>query len=123
VSFGIIVKDAILNLIFRGVAYPYVSADQVSLHTANPGDTGTNELVGGSYARQQVAWTPSSGAQVAMTADHDFNGLPPSTVSHFGLWTRFGQFVGSGAFPVPLTVLSGESVRLPAGTTFSLVDV
>jgi len=123
VSFGIIVKDAILDLIFRGATYTYVSADQISLHTADPGDVGTSEVVGGSYGRLQVTWTPSIGAQVATIEDRDFNGLPAGTVSHFGLWTRFGQFVGSGEFPVPITVLNGESIRIPAGTTFTLVDV
>lgn len=71
----------------------------LSLHTADPGTTGTSELTGGSpaYARKQTTWGSSSSAVVtgsAQTLD-----IPPNkTIGWYGVWTAStgGSFVTGG---------------------------
>lgn len=95
----------------------------VSLHTADPGTTGANEVTGGSYARVQA--TLPTGANGTATAPIVSINVPAGvTVTHVGVWSAVtaGTFVGGSAalspslaFPVPgraditltETVLSG----------------
>lgn len=84
----------------------------VSLHSADPGTTGTSELAGGGYARVQTTWgSPASGvvqgSPVVLT-------IPPgNAVTHVGFWTlgSAGSFrdcvplaVAAQALPMSVTV-------------------
>ncbi|MFC4126450.1 phage tail fiber protein [Nocardia rhizosphaerae] len=58
----------------------------VSVHTADPGTTGTNEASGGTpvYERKQTTWTSGTGGVVTgaqVTID-----LPAGTYTYVGLW-------------------------------------
>lgn len=74
----------------------------ISLHTADPGGTGTSEVTGGTYARKQTTWGTVGGSQVtgsAITAD-----IPAgTTITHWGLWSGLtgGTFLYGGALPAP----------------------
>lgn len=61
----------------------------LALHTADPGETGTNEVVGGSYARQAVTFNASSGGVATNNGIVAFTGMPsvpsPGVVA-FSLW-------------------------------------
>lgn len=74
-------RDVMLDAF--GVRYPFVS-----LHSADPGMTGSNELAGGAprYARRAANWAAASaGEKHANPAAHD---VPPrSKVTHVGYWT------------------------------------
>jgi hypothetical protein len=74
-----------------------------SLHSADPGATGANELSGGSpaYARRQVTWNAASGAVAAMDGTQLFDIPPGSTVSHVGLWTAVTAGTWRGGEPLP----------------------
>jgi hypothetical protein len=59
----------------------------LSLHTADPGTTGTSEVSGGSpaYARKQITWgSPTSGV-ITGTVTFDVPGS--TTISFVGAWT------------------------------------
>lgn len=61
----------------------------ISLHTAAPGETGANEVTGGSYARQAVAgagWNASAGGLADNAAAILFTGMPAVTVVAVGEW-------------------------------------
>ncbi len=94
-----------LNSAVDGIA---AAADRISAHTADPSTTGTNEVTGGSYARQTTTWATASGgsrvgSQVAIP-------IPAgTTVTHWGLWTSGGVFKGGFA-------LSASEVFGSAGT-------
>lgn len=118
-GFGDQVEDAVLNCVLRGVPYPFPAGTLLSLHTANPGDTGLFEVAGNAYFRQPVTWNAPSGGVATTTADVDFNGMPATTVLFFGVWTLGGQFAGGGPAPAA-TLLLGDSYRIYAGTTFQL---
>jgi hypothetical protein len=102
----------------------------VSLHTADPGETGdqtTSEATYTSYARVAVArssagWTVSGTAptQAANTADTDFPACTggTNTISHFGVGSAIsasGILLASAALNSSLAVSNGITPAFPAG--------
>lgn len=104
-------ENAILNLVFRAVAWgnyadnaatsPQTNID-VSLHTADPGDAGTastSEATYTSYARAQVArttggWSAASGGSINPAATIGF----PAGTGGSGTVTNFAtEKTGGGA--------------------------
>ena len=96
----------------------------VSLHTADPGETGTSEVSGNAYAR--VAAGVGSGnwnrtASVASNANAlTFTAPTPSTwgtVTHFGLWDAVsgGNFLGGGALTVSRATAVGVALSFAVG--------
>lgn len=71
-----------------------------SLHSADPGASGTNELSGGSpaYARKAITWNAAASGALDNLANPVFDVPAGSTVSYFGLWSASsgGTFYGSG---------------------------
>jgi hypothetical protein len=72
-----------------------------SLHTADPGTTGTTEVAGGTpaYARKTITWgTPASGS-VTTGGALVFDVPGSTTITHLGYWTAAtgGTFLGSRA--------------------------
>lgn len=92
------VETAVLNAAADGATALLAYA---SLHSSNPGGTGTAELTGGSpaYARQAVTWDPATGAVAAISGTETFNVAAGSTVAYVGLWSAVtgGTWRGSGA--------------------------
>ena len=86
---------------------------EVSLHSAEPDGSGSNELTGGGYARQPVTWgTPSSGMVTAST-DTEFSVTGEGTwVRWCGLWDDTGAFLGGIALDT--------QVEYPAAGTYTI---
>lgn len=72
----------------------------VSLHTADPGPTGTSEATGGSpaYARKAITWAAWSAGASSNTGSLVFD-VPAGTYNHVGYWSASsgGTFYGSRA--------------------------
>lgn len=72
----------------------------ISLHTADPGATGTSEVIGGAYARKATVWgTVSNSAVTGSSVTLD---VPAgTTITHWGLWTTLttGSLYFGGALP------------------------
>lgn len=70
-----------------------------SLHSADPGATGLNELTGGSpaYARKAISWNAASGGVANASNQPVFDVPPGSTVAFIGYWSLVsgGTFRGS----------------------------
>jgi hypothetical protein len=109
----------------------------VSLHTADPGETGdqtTNETAYTSYARVAVArssggWTESgtSPSQVANTAAVSFPACTgsTSTITHFGIGTASsgaGVLLCSGALTASLAVSTGITPSFDIGQLTVTLD-
>lgn len=97
----------------RGVAL------YVSLHTADPGTTGTSEATGGSpaYARKAITWaSPVTGGDLTQTTPNPVFDVPAGTYTHFGLWSAAsgGTFYGGGAL--------SASETFAAQGTYTLTD-
>ena len=84
----------------------------LSLHSATPGQTGTSEISGGSYARQGITFGSASGGSEASTNSQTFTNLPAESggIGYFGLWSAStaGTYIGGGT----TTGLTGS---LPSG--------
>lgn len=91
-------KARLLNH-YAGNAATGAAVTHASLHSAYPGTTGANEMVGGTYARQAVTWEAVAGTELAgsldMTNAPAFTGLPAAAVvAWIGQWTA----VSGGTF-------------------------
>lgn len=86
----------------------------ISLHTADPGTTGTSEASGGGYARKQTTWTGGAsdgsvpGSQV--TVD-----VAAGTYTYFGVWSAStaGTFIGSVAITSTTLGATGQILVTP----------
>lgn len=109
--------NAWLNTL-RNVSAVY-SAVYLSLHTADPGETGANEVSGGSYTRQQIPLAnAASNKTLSSSADVTFNNMPAVTVTHVGVWTGTGSgatLLWTGALTQSRTLQSGDALVFPAG--------
>lgn len=91
----------------------------VSLHTADPGTTGTSEVTGGSYVRVQGTWTSGSGGILTM-AELTFN-VPAGTFTYCGLWSASsaGTFYDKALLTPSLTTGGPTTVKITPGFTQS----
>ena len=78
-------ENKILDAVLRNVSLAVTTA-YVSLHTADPGETGANEATGGSYARQSVAFDAAASGATANTSAINFTGMPSATIMAVGVW-------------------------------------
>lgn len=104
------------------VLAPLTTTAYVSLHTADPGNTGTSEVTGGAYARQGPITFASAGNNPTVASNSAILTYPAATaawgtIGFFGIWTAAsgGTFQGSGAVTTPKAVNSGDTARFAAG--------
>lgn len=141
-------SKSLLDLIFRGTAIADLAENDtttpatnlhVSLHTASPGETGTqttNEIatsVYGQYARVAVnrtgtGWAAATTANPAVTnpaANIDFAEMSSGTggtITHFGIGTAAsgaGVLLYHGTVTPNITVANGVTPRLTTATAIT----
>ena len=92
-----------------------------SLHSADPGATGTSELAGGSpaYARKAVSWAASASGILDTNASATFDVPAGSTVAYWGLWSAptGGTFYGGGKMTTSETYGAQGKCVVLTGTT------
>lgn len=97
----------------------------LSLHTAAPGSTGSNEVTGGSYIRQAITWAAWSAAAVASSDGQTFSGMPSEAGNLFiGLWsasTSGTYYWGSASAAVTGPIPSGGTVTFAIGAVSGAV--
>ena len=103
------------------VLTPLTTTAYVSLHTADPGDTGANEVSGGAYARQGPVTFANAGNNPTVASNSAILTYPAATaawgtITHFGNWSAAtaGTFRGSGALTTAKSVNSGDTARFAA---------
>ena len=110
------------------VLTPLTTSAFVSLHTADPGDTGSSEVTGGAYARQgPIAFTNASN-NPTVASNSALLTFPQATaawgtIGYFGLWTAAsgGTFQGSAALTAPGPVNNADTARfLPGSLTITV---
>lgn len=74
--------DGLLN---TGLDAMAAELDQVSLHTAYSA-TGTNEVIGGSYARQAITWSAAATAALNSSNVPSFSVPSGNTIRFIGFW-------------------------------------
>jgi len=111
---GIVAAGAnrMLDGLTGGVAY-------VSLHTADPGSTGTSEVSGGSpaYARKAITWTAASASATSNSAQIVFDVPTSTTIRYLGYWSAStsGTFYGSRILDTAQTFSSQGTYTLAIG--------
>lgn len=105
------------NAAVDGIA---AAATYISLHTADPGTTGTNEVSGGSYARVQTTWAAASGG--SRTGSQAVLNVPAgTTIAYWGIWSAAsaGNFHYGGTLPASETYGSAGTYGLTPTITVS----
>jgi hypothetical protein len=98
-----------------------LAARFVSLHTANPGNTGASEVAGGSYARQAATFA-NTGNNPTVASNTGIIQYPTATapwgtVTHFGLWSAAsgGSFLGYNSVTTPKSIDTDDIARWEIG--------
>jgi len=99
--------------------FPTTTTFYLSLHTADPGTTGANEVSGGSYARQPITFAAASGGSQSSSDAQSFTGMPAETSGcpYFGVQTALtaGTYVAGGATSGLSSIPAGATVSFAAG--------
>ena len=107
-------RDLMLNNLFvDGAAFP--AGLWVSLHTADPADSGAGEVR--DYLRQAVTFAPKEAGKVSNRGGLQYDNMPGCTVTHFGVWDaeRRGAFLFGESLDMGLIVPKGRSLRWGPG--------
>ena len=92
-------------------------AGYASLHTADPGSTGTSEVSGGSYTREAISWAAASAGTAASDAEIVFDVPGSTTITHLGYWSALsgGTFYGSRALNAEQTYATEGTYTIASG--------
>lgn len=106
-------EAAVLNEVLRNTNLVPVATVYLSLHTADPLDTGGSEVAGGSYARQAIAFGAPAAGVCTNSANIEFATMPATTVTHFGIWdaASSGNLLLTGPIGSATLPLKGFSAK------------
>jgi len=129
---GLYFQAVAISTVAQNIATSPITQHWISLHTADPGDTGTqatSEATYTSYVRTAVTrgttgWSVS-GSTATPVANIDFAACTGSTntITHFGIGrssTGAGTLDISGTVTPNISVSSGVTPRLTTATTVSV---
>jgi hypothetical protein len=92
---------------------------KLALFTQSPTDTGstTNEVSGGSYARQTITFASSAASgTISNTADIEFTTMPGATVTHVGVFAdATDNMLFHGALSSSKAVDAGDTFKISTG--------
>ena len=128
-------ENSIITRLIDGNGY-LMSPDAtyyISLHTTDPGDTGTGELTSAyGYVRKSYTtsggWNAASGGSTSNNGSITFaaaSGGDWATATHFGVWNNsagtFANFLLGGVLTSSVTCTDGDAVQFLGGTPGALV--
>lgn len=120
-SFTNALETELLDHVFANNAYTSPTTIYVSLHTADPTDSGsvTNEVSGVGYERQTATFTVSGNAATTSAAiEYPAATANYGTVTHIGIHsasTGSGNMLAYAELSVAKTITTGDVLRIPAG--------
>lgn len=90
----------------------------MSLHNADPGAGGANEISGSGYARQAVTFTSDGDGDLTLDAPASFDGPASEPVHSIGFWSANSAGTFRGAWPRSgdATFSTGGEYNVTAGT-------
>lgn len=118
--FSTYLANKLLDHTLGTAEYTKPAAVYVSLHTADPGLNGANEISGGSYVRQPAAFDSADGKHAQNTSQISFEGMPEqidSPITHGAVWDQAsgGNFLYGGSLTSQKVVNAGDTFIIPAG--------
>lgn len=110
-------ENRLLDLVLNAVPFTPPAALYVSLHTANPGETGANEVASGGYGRRLATFTNAAAGESETDAAVVFVNMPQVTVTHVGIWDALtgGNILLSDALVSVKALSSGDSFEFDPG--------
>lgn len=116
---------ALLNTI-RNVSFA-VTTSYASLHDGAFGETGANEVTGGSYARQAITWAAAASGAMSTSAQLDFTSMPAvggGGITDAGVWdaSTVGNALWGGAVTTAKTTNAGDTVQILSGNLTLTLD-
>ncbi len=122
-SFSNYLENKLLDHALGGGDYPRPANVYISLHTADPGETGANgEISGGDYARAAVTNNATNFPAAVNGAKANGTVITFATptgdwgdITHGAIWDAAsgGNCLGSGALGTPKTINNGDTVTIP----------
>lgn len=125
-------KNNILKALLQGTALPLPAGTYVSLHTADPGATGANEVTVGAfpaYVRRKAegagamgtGWTTATAGSSSNTNQLTYpsnNGAGSVTVTHFAIWDALsgGNCINSAALTTSRTLAVSDILVFDVGS-------
>ena len=111
-------ESKLMKLVFANTTFPAITTIYGSLHTADPGETGTGSpLASTPRISIEMANTPTS--TVANSTTSDFLTSASGVISHIGLWdgssTTTGNALWTGALATTKAVNVGDTIRISSG--------
>lgn len=116
-----LLEDALLDHILEGSAYTPAATLYMSLHTVDPGETGSvaNEVSGNGYARTAIAFSAAATRKIIQNGQVTFPQVitaPWGTITHFGIHTAStgaGNMIAYGAFDNSIVTQVGNVPFVP----------
>lgn len=123
----------ILNCYFNATNITAPTVIAMSLHSADPGDTGASELANANaYARVVCTTSFPTASGTAGTLSNDVEIAFPeasgawSAATHVGIWSSAtygaGNFIWGGAMTASKTATTGVVIRFPVGDVDITLD-
>lgn len=126
------VEAKVLDCIFNQTTFTAPAAIYLSLHTADPGETGANEMPNAeSYARVNVTNSFAAASGGSLTSDVEVllaeaGGDGWAAATHVGFWDSgthgAGNFLWGGALTASKTAGVGVAIRFPSGQISASLD-
>jgi hypothetical protein len=106
--------DAGKDLLLEGLA---VGVTFVSLHTADPDGSGSDEVSASPYARRSVNWAAAASGSVSSASAIVFDVPGTTTINHLGYWSASsaGTFYGSRALDTEQTYATPGTYTIAVG--------
>lgn len=84
----------------------------MSLHTADPGESGGDEINGEGYSRVEVKLSRVAPGTVTNEEGISFRDLPAAKITHFGVWDERdgGNYLMGGPLAMPHQVYAGNNL-------------
>ena len=92
-------------------------ASYASLHTAEPNNSGSSEVTGGSYSRESISWAAASNGTALSSAPIVFDVPGSTTITHLGYWSAAsgGTFYGSRQLNAQQTYATDGTYTIATG--------
>ena len=109
--------NKLLDHVLRGDVYTPPADVWLSLHFADPGDTGASEVAGGSYARLASAWSAAGSGASTTTSSLTFLDMPSVEVTHLAAWDAEtgGHFLFRITPTAPAAYTAGQDAFVAVG--------
>jgi hypothetical protein len=114
--------DAVFNATTTGGGLPTANP-YIALHTADPGETGTNEATGGSYARQQADFSAAAAGTLQNNANIDFASMPAVTGNGIVGWSAWDAVSAGNCLWTGWLSLTSGLAEVRAGSDVTNNDV